>query len=46
MVCKPSEMTSVTAWMLCELMQKAELPPGVVNMVFRILNYPFTYPLY
>ena len=33
-VCKPSEMTSVTAWMLCGLMQEAGLPPGVVNMVF------------
>merc|ERR1719516_163783 len=27
-------MTSVTAWMLCQLMQEAELPVGVVNMVF------------
>ena len=33
-VCKPSEMTSVTAWMLCGLMREAGLPPGVVNMVF------------
>lgn len=33
-VCKPSEMTSVTAWMLCKLMKKAGLPDGVVNMVF------------
>ena len=33
-VCKPSEMTSVTAWMLCSLMVEAGLPPGVVNMVF------------
>ncbi|XP_008295227.1 2-aminomuconic semialdehyde dehydrogenase [Stegastes partitus] len=33
-VAKPSEMTSVTAWMLCQLMQEAGVPPGVVNMVF------------
>ncbi|KAK7906845.1 hypothetical protein WMY93_015457 [Mugilogobius chulae] len=33
-VAKPSEMTSVTAWMMCKLMQKAGMPPGVVNIVF------------
>ena len=33
-VCKPSEMTSVTAWMLCKIMKDIGLPPGVVNMVF------------
>eukprot|EP00158_Paraphelidium_tribonemae_P003135 Partr_v1_DN25908_c1_g1_i1_m68643 putative aldehyde dehydrogenase 8 family, member A1 len=33
-VCKPSELTSVTAWMLCSLFQEAGLPAGVVNMVF------------
>jgi len=33
-VAKPSEMTSVTAWMLCNIMREAELPEGVVNMVF------------
>ncbi|XP_041815076.1 2-aminomuconic semialdehyde dehydrogenase isoform X3 [Chelmon rostratus] len=33
-VAKPSEMTSVTAWMLCKLMQQAGVPPGVVNIVF------------
>ncbi|XP_034018531.1 2-aminomuconic semialdehyde dehydrogenase [Thalassophryne amazonica] len=33
-VAKPSEMTSVTAWMMCELMQEAGVPPGVVNIVF------------
>jgi len=33
-VCKPSEMTSVTAWMLCGLAQRAGIPPGVLNMVF------------
>ena len=33
-VCKPSEMTSVTAWMLCDIMREAGLPAGVVNMVF------------
>ncbi|XP_051908956.1 2-aminomuconic semialdehyde dehydrogenase [Hippocampus zosterae] len=33
-VAKPSEMTSVTAWMMCKLMQQAGVPPGVVNIVF------------
>lgn len=33
-VAKPSEMTSVTAWMMCKLMQKAGVPPGVVNIIF------------
>jgi len=33
-VCKPSEMTSVTAWMLCDVLKAAGLPDGVVNMVF------------
>ena len=33
-VCKPSEMTSVTAWMLCKMIKDIGLPPGVVNMVF------------
>ncbi|ELU17473.1 hypothetical protein CAPTEDRAFT_228352 [Capitella teleta] len=33
-VCKPSEMTSVTAWMFCEVLSEAGVPPGVVNMVF------------
>ncbi|XP_077366740.1 2-aminomuconic semialdehyde dehydrogenase [Festucalex cinctus] len=33
-VAKPSEMTSVTAWMMCKLMQQAGVPPGVVNVVF------------
>jgi acyl-CoA reductase-like NAD-dependent aldehyde dehydrogenase len=33
-VCKPSEMTSVTAWMLCRILTEAGLPDGVVNMVF------------
>ncbi|XP_013400923.1 aldehyde dehydrogenase family 8 member A1 [Lingula anatina] len=32
-VVKPSEMTSVTAFMLCKVFQDAGLPPGVVNMV-------------
>ena len=27
-------MTSVTAWMLCGLAQRAGIPPGVLNMVF------------
>jgi acyl-CoA reductase-like NAD-dependent aldehyde dehydrogenase len=33
-VAKPSEMTSLTAWMMCRLFEKAGLPKGVVNMVF------------
>ncbi|XP_056284278.1 2-aminomuconic semialdehyde dehydrogenase [Pseudoliparis swirei] len=33
-VAKPSEMTSVTAWMMCRLMEQAGVPPGVVNVVF------------
>lgn len=33
-VCKPSEFTSHTASMLCEVIQQAGLPNGVVNMVF------------
>lgn len=33
-ICKPSEMTSVTAAMLCEVLNEAGLPPGVVNVVF------------
>ena len=33
-VAKPSEVTSVTAWKLCEVLQEAGLPPGVVNVVF------------
>lgn len=33
-VCKPSEMTSLTAWMLCQVLIDAGVPSGVVNMVF------------
>ncbi|XP_019405783.1 PREDICTED: aldehyde dehydrogenase family 8 member A1 isoform X1 [Crocodylus porosus] len=33
-IAKPSEMTSVTAWMMCKLLDKAGIPPGVVNIVF------------
>jgi len=33
-VCKPSEMTSVTAWMLAQIMDQVGLPAGVVNLVF------------
>ncbi|XP_076874769.1 2-aminomuconic semialdehyde dehydrogenase isoform X2 [Brachyhypopomus gauderio] len=33
-VAKPSEMTSVTAWMMCQLLEKAGFPAGVVNVVF------------
>jgi aminomuconate-semialdehyde/2-hydroxymuconate-6-semialdehyde dehydrogenase len=33
-VCKPSEFTSITAYLLCDVMKQAGLPDGVVNMVF------------
>lgn len=33
-VCKPSEMTSLTAWMLCQVLNDSGVPAGVVNMVF------------
>lgn len=33
-VAKPSEFTSVTAWMMREVFHEAGLPPGVVNLVF------------
>lgn len=33
-VAKPSEMTSVTAWMMCQLLEEAGFPPGVINIVF------------
>lgn len=32
-VCKPSEVTPVTAWMLCDLLTEAGVPAGVVNMI-------------
>lgn len=32
-VCKPSEITPVTAWMLGRLAAEAGLPPGVLNIV-------------
>jgi acyl-CoA reductase-like NAD-dependent aldehyde dehydrogenase len=35
-VCKPSELSSVTAWMLCQVLNEAGVPPGVVNMVFGL----------
>ena len=33
-VCKPSELTPVTAYMLTEVFKEVGLPPGVCNMVF------------
>ncbi|MEN9530704.1 MAG: hypothetical protein RI932_2577, partial [Pseudomonadota bacterium] len=33
-VCKPSEITPLTAHMLCEVFNEVQLPAGVVNMVF------------
>jgi acyl-CoA reductase-like NAD-dependent aldehyde dehydrogenase len=38
-VCKPSEMTSVTAWMLAKVIMEVGLPAGVVNIVFGT-GYP------
>ncbi|XP_069461122.1 2-aminomuconic semialdehyde dehydrogenase [Ambystoma mexicanum] len=35
-IAKPSEMTSVTAWMMCKLLAEAGVPPGVVNVVFGV----------
>ncbi|CAN5709512.1 aldehyde dehydrogenase [soil metagenome] len=35
-VAKPSEMTSHTAFLLCEIMRDAGLPAGVVNLVFGL----------
>jgi len=32
-VCKPSEVTSYTAWMLCQVFHDIGLPKGVVNLV-------------
>jgi aminomuconate-semialdehyde/2-hydroxymuconate-6-semialdehyde dehydrogenase len=33
-VCKPSEITPMTAFLLCEILNDVGLPRGVVNMVF------------
>jgi len=33
-VCKPSELTPLTAFLLCEILREAGVPDGVVNMVF------------
>ncbi len=35
-ICKPSELTSMTAFRLCQLFNEAGLPAGVVNMVFGL----------
>nr|XP_053628544.1 2-aminomuconic semialdehyde dehydrogenase-like [Cherax quadricarinatus] len=35
-VAKPSEMTSVTAYMFCKILQEVDFPAGVVNMVFGL----------
>lgn len=32
-VCKPSEITPMTAYLLCEVLQKIGFPPGVINIV-------------
>ncbi|KAJ6021742.1 hypothetical protein N7540_007246 [Penicillium herquei] len=33
-VAKPSEVTSITAYLLGEVFRQAELPPGVMNIIF------------
>ena len=33
-VCKPSEMTSLTAWLFASILNEAGVPDGVVNIVF------------
>lgn len=33
-VAKPSELTSMTAYKLCQILDKVGLPRGVINMVF------------
>ncbi len=33
-ICKPSEVTPMTAYLLCHILKEAGLPSGVVNMVF------------
>jgi acyl-CoA reductase-like NAD-dependent aldehyde dehydrogenase len=47
-VCKPSEFTSVTAYLLCDVFLKAGLPAGVVNMLFgygsKIGNHLVVHP--
>lgn len=47
-VCKPSEFTSLTAYMLCDIMLKAGLPRGVCNMLFgygsKVGNELVTHP--
>jgi aminomuconate-semialdehyde/2-hydroxymuconate-6-semialdehyde dehydrogenase len=35
-VCKPSEITSLTAYLLCDILKEAGVPAGVVNMVFGV----------
>jgi aminomuconate-semialdehyde/2-hydroxymuconate-6-semialdehyde dehydrogenase len=33
-ICKPSELTPLTAFMLCDVFNEAGVPKGVVNMIF------------
>ncbi|MBL8787003.1 MAG: aldehyde dehydrogenase family protein [Deltaproteobacteria bacterium] len=46
-VLKPAETTPLTSWKLAEIIQEADLPPGVVNFVFgagqtgaALVNHP------
>ena len=42
-VCKPSEMTSYTAWMLCQAFHDIGLPKGVLNLVCGYGKYLIFY---
>ncbi len=35
-VCKPSELTPITAFLFSKILHEAELPPGVCNIVFGL----------
>ena len=41
-MCKPSEMTSLTAFMLCELIKEIGFPKGVINMIFGEVHSSFS----
>jgi hypothetical protein len=41
-VCKPSEMTSMTAWMMAGVLNDAGLPAGVVNLVMGVRRLSIT----
>lgn len=35
-ICKPSELTPATAWLLCSVLTDAGVPNGVVNIVHGV----------